>query len=193
VSHPRDRVAWRRGHSYAAAVPRRWKDVLAPGLDVVFVGYNPSRLAWQTGHHYANPGNRFYHLLHDAGLTPRRFAPAECRDLPDLGIGLADLLHTWSPRADDFPQAAYRAALPNFRARLARAAPRAVMLNGIGIYRILFERGPLRSGHDRDAELGGAAVFVAPSSSGLANGHARERLAAYRELARWLGGARRTR
>lgn len=167
--------------------------MLAPGLDVVFVGYNPSRLAWQTGHHYANPGNRFYHLLHDAGLTPRRFAPAECRDLPRLGIGLADLLHTWSPRADDFPQAAYRAALPNFRARLARAAPRAVMLNGIGIYRILFERGPARSGHDRDAELGDAAVFVAPSSSGLANGHARERLAAYRELARWLGGARRTR
>jgi TDG/mug DNA glycosylase family protein len=38
---------------------RRWKDVLARDLDVVFVGYNPSRLAWRTGHHYANPGNRF--------------------------------------------------------------------------------------------------------------------------------------
>jgi len=165
---------------------RRWKDVLAPGLDVVFVGYNPSRLAWRTGFHYANPGNRFYHLLHDAGLTPRRFAPSECRDLPRLGIGLADLLHQWSPRADDVPRAAYLAALPAFRARVARAAPRAVLLNGIGIYRLLFDRAPPRLGRDPDARLGTAAVFVAPSSSGLANGHGRARLAAYRELARWL-------
>ncbi len=160
--------------------------MIEPGLDVVFVGYNPSRLAWRTGHHYANPGNRFYHLLHDAGLTPRRFAPAECRDLLGLGIGLADLLHEWSPRADDFPRAAYRAALPAFHARLARVAPRAVMLNGIGIYRLLFDRAPPRLGRDPDVRLGGAAVFVAPSSSGLANGRSHERLAAYSELARWL-------
>jgi TDG/mug DNA glycosylase family protein len=165
---------------------RSWKDVLRPGLDVVFVGYNPSRLAWHTGFHYANPGNRFYHLLHDAGLTPRRFAPAECRELPGLGIGLADLVHAWSPRADDVPRADYLAALPAFRARMTRAAPRAVMLNGIGIYRLLFDRDPPRLGRDPDARLGGAAVFVAPSSSGLANGHSRARLAAYRELARWL-------
>lgn len=154
---------------------------------MVFIGYNPSRLAWHTGHHYANPGNRFYHLLHDAGFTPRRFAPAECRDLLGLGIGLADLLHTWSPRADDFSHAEYRAVLPAFRARLTRAAPRAVMLNGIGIYRLLFDRAPPRLGHDPGARLGRAAVFVAPSSSGLANGRTRERLAAYRELAGWLG------
>lgn len=165
--------------------------MLAPDLDVVVIGYNPSRLAWRTGHHYANPGNRFYHLLHDAGLTPRRFAPAECRTLPALGIGLADLLHRWSPRADDFPPATYRAALPAFRARVARAAPRAVLLNGIGIYRLLFERAPPRLGRDPEARLGDAAVFVAPSSSGLANGRTAERSAAYRELAGWLhGGAR---
>lgn len=156
---------------------------------MVFVGYNPSRLAWKTGFHYANPGNRFYHLLHDAGLTPRRFAPAECRDLPRLGIGLADVLHTWSPRADDFPPAAYRAALPGFHARLAGAAPRAVMLNGIGLYRLLFDCAPPRLGRDPEARLGRAVVFVAPSSSGLANGHSSARLAAYSELAGWLGAA----
>ena len=152
----------------------------------MFVGYNPSRLAWRTGFHYANPGNRFYHLLHDAGLTPRRFAPSECRTLPGLGIGLADVLHQWSPRADDLPAATYRAALPAFRARITRAAPRAVLLNGIGIYRLLFGRAPSRLGRDPDARLGRAVVFVAPSSSGLANGHTAARLAAYSELARWL-------
>jgi hypothetical protein len=66
-----------------------------------------------------------------------------------------------------------------------------VMLNGVGIYRLLFDRRPPPEfGHDPDVQLGGAAVFIAPSSSGLANGHARQRLAAYRELARWLRGPR---
>jgi double-stranded uracil-DNA glycosylase len=166
---------------------RSWKDVLRPGLKVVFVGYNPSQLAWQTGHHYANPGNRFYRLLYDAGLTSRLFTPAECRDLPGVGIGLADILHDWSRRADELPPATYRAALPTFRARISRAAPRAVMLNGIGIYRLLFDRAPPPEfGYDPDVQLGGAAVFVAPSSSGLANRYAGKRLDAYQRLATWL-------
>jgi double-stranded uracil-DNA glycosylase len=172
-------------------MPRSWKDVLRPGLKVVFVGYNPSRRAWETGYHYANPGNRFYDLLHKAKLTPRRFAPAECRDLLDLGMGLADILHEWSSRADHFSRADYRAALPAFRARLARAAPRAVMLNGVGIYRLLFDRKPQKFGHDRGVRLGDAAVFIAPSSSGLANRYTSERLDAYRKLADWLGRSTR--
>src|SRR5262249_35070555 len=110
------------------------------------------------------------------------------RELPRIGIGLADLLHQWSPRADDFSREVYRAALPTFRARMARAAPRAVMLNGIGIYRLLFDRAPGRLGRHPDARLGASAVFVAPSSSGLANGHTRERLSAYCELASWVRG-----
>ena len=63
------------------------------------------------------------------------------------------------------------------------------MLNGIGIYHLLFDRAPPRLGRDPEARLGRAAVFVAPSSSGLANGHTVQRLAAYSELARWLRSA----
>jgi hypothetical protein len=42
-----------------------------------------------------------------------------------------------------------------------------------------------------DARLGTIAVFVVPSSSGLVNGRAADRLAAWQEVARWLGRPKR--
>ena len=48
----------------------RLPDIIAPGLAVLFVGFNPSVYAALRGHYYARPGNRFYHLLHRAGLDP---------------------------------------------------------------------------------------------------------------------------
>ena len=40
---------------------------------------------------YAGPGNRFWWVLHETGLTPRRLEPGEFRDLPRYGIGLTDV------------------------------------------------------------------------------------------------------
>ena len=58
------------GHELPVEQPeagRRWQPILRPGLDVVFVGFNPSLPAWRTGRYYANPGNRFYRLLWEVG------------------------------------------------------------------------------------------------------------------------------
>ena len=35
-------------------------DYLAPGLKVVFVGFNPGETSARRGHYYAYPGNRFW-------------------------------------------------------------------------------------------------------------------------------------
>ena len=45
------------------------KDLLRPGLKLVFCGYNPSLRSGATGDHYAHPGNRFWRVLHAAGIT----------------------------------------------------------------------------------------------------------------------------
>ena len=160
--------------------------LLRPGLRVVFVGYNPSLPAWRTGHYYANPGNRFYRLLHESGLTPRLLTPPEDRTLPDFGIGATDLLPEPSARADLVSADRFRAAAPGLLAKLGAHAPRAVCCNGIGVFRHLFGRGPVRLGLQPDVSIGASAVFVVPSTSGLVNGRAAERLAAFRELADWL-------
>lgn len=165
---------------------RDWKEILRPGLAVVFVGYNPSLPAWRTGHYYANPGNRFYRLLYDAGLTPRLLTPAEDRSLPDFGIGLVDLIQEPSARADQLKPEQYQAAVPALRAKLDAVSPRTVCCNGIGVFRHVFGGPPERLGRQPGLTLGRSTVFVVPSTSGLVNGRSGERLAAFRELADWL-------
>ncbi|MEA2513359.1 MAG: double-stranded uracil-DNA glycosylase [Thermomicrobiales bacterium] len=171
---------------------RRLKPILRLGLDLIVVGYNPSLPAWRTGHYYANPGNRFYRLLFESGLTPRLLRPDEDRTLADYGIGVTDLLPVPSARADQVPAAQFRAAASALLAELAALAPQAICCNGVGVYRHLFGCPSPRLGRaPDDARLGTIAVFVVPSSSGLVNGRAADRLAAWQEVARWLGRPKR--
>ncbi len=44
-----------------------------------------------TGHHYAHPGNRFWRVLHAAGITDRLRKPEEDETLLDEGIGFTNL------------------------------------------------------------------------------------------------------
>ena len=50
-------------------------DIIAPNLDVLFCGINPSVYSAVVGHHFARPGNRFWPTLHTSGFTPRLPAP----------------------------------------------------------------------------------------------------------------------
>ena len=52
-------------------------DLLQPGLSLVFCGYNPSLVSGSTGRHYAHLSNRFWSVLHAAGITAREHAPEE--------------------------------------------------------------------------------------------------------------------
>ena len=48
-------------------------------------------MAARVGAPYAGPGNRFWSILHETGLTPRLLQAQEFRDLPRYGIGLTDV------------------------------------------------------------------------------------------------------
>ena len=84
------------GGGPAAAKPL--PDVVAPGLDVLFCGINPSLLSAERGHHFARPGNRFWPALHLAGLTPRRLDPAEDRELLRYRLGVTNVVDRPSRR-----------------------------------------------------------------------------------------------
>jgi len=66
-------------------------DALAHGLMVVFCGTAASVASARAAAYYAHPGNSFWRALHKAGFTPRQFAPADFRNLLEVGIGLTDL------------------------------------------------------------------------------------------------------
>lgn len=153
-------------HAPVAALPSL-PDILAPGLPLVIIGSNPSIRASETGHYYAHPGNRFYPLLFEAGLTPRRLIPAEDILLPTFGIGLTDLHERPSRRADEVPDAVYRAGRERIVALLSRYQPRWLCCNGARVYRNLMgASGAVRYGPQAD-EIAGCRLFVVPSTSGL--------------------------
>ncbi len=66
-------------------------DVLALGLRVVFCGSAAGLRSAQRHAYYAGPGNRFWPLLSELGLTPRLLRPEEYQEVLAYRIGLTDL------------------------------------------------------------------------------------------------------
>jgi double-stranded uracil-DNA glycosylase len=153
-----------------AQPPATLPDLLRPGLRLVVVGINPSLYSVAVGHYYARPGNDFWKLLAESGLTGRVFAPSEDRELPGLGIGLTDLVKTPSNNFDELPSAAFAGALDDLRRRLAIAEPAVVLFNGSGGLERTLRRRPGFGRLDPTIAIGRAAVFCMPSSSGAARG-----------------------
>jgi TDG/mug DNA glycosylase family protein len=65
-------------------------DVLAPDLAVAFCGNAAGKVSARRGAPFAGPGNYFWPVLHEVGLTPVLLAPEEFRRLPEFGLGLTD-------------------------------------------------------------------------------------------------------
>lgn len=156
-------------------------DILAPDLDVIFVGAAPSHASAQIGHFYAGPTNKFWLLLELAGFTPRRLAPHEDTEALRYGIGLTGIfLHlvTSANHLLPTPTPELRAALQD---KLMRFAPRFVCYNGKDVYQMSTGRVCTDWGEQSET-LGRSRVFVVHSSSARADAWGRERLALYREL-----------
>jgi TDG/mug DNA glycosylase family protein len=133
-------------------------DILPAGLRLVIVGSAAGAVSAARGAYYAGPGNRFWRILFETGLTDRLLAPEEFGQLPRYGIGLTDLAKRASGADAALPKGAYDAAA--LAARLRRAAPALIAFNG---------RAPAAhflAAHALTAGL--APIHVLPSTSGAA-------------------------
>lgn len=144
-------------------------DVFAEGLDVLFVGINPSLYSAAVGHHFARPGNRFWPALHRAGMTPRLLHASEDRDLPQYGGGLTNLVARPTAKASELSAAELREGGDILRAVVQRDRPRAVAVVGVTAYRQAFSQPKAAIGLQSDT-LAGARLWVLPNPSGL-NAH----------------------
>jgi TDG/mug DNA glycosylase family protein len=144
-------------------------DVLAPGLDVVFVGINPGLWSGWAGHHFARPGNRFWKALHGAGFTDRLVSPPEERTLLARGLGVTNLVARSTATADELTADELRTGAIALERRLAPLRPRFVAMLGIGAYRTAFGRRGAALGPQEEA-FGGSRMWVLPNPSGL-NAH----------------------
>jgi double-stranded uracil-DNA glycosylase len=144
-------------------------DVIAPGLEVLFCGINPSLYSAAVGHHFARPGNRFWPALHAAGFTDRLLSPAEDRELLRHGYGLTNLVGRATAAADEVTAAELVAGARRLGRAVRRYRPARVAFLGITAYRTAFGRKGATLGRQRE-RIGDAAIWVLPNPSGL-NAH----------------------
>jgi TDG/mug DNA glycosylase family protein len=141
-------------------------DVLAPGLRVVFCGTAPGAASARAGAYYAGPGNRFWATLREVGLTPVELAPAEFAGLPEFGIGLTDISKTASGSDQEVGRRGFNPE--RLAAAIAVISPAHLAFNGKNAARGALSRavdyGP------QPERIGGATVWVLPSTSGAARG-----------------------
>lgn len=159
-------------------------DVVAPGLDVLFCGINPSLLSAERGHHFARPGNRFWPALHRAGLTPRLLAPEEDRELLAFGLGVTNLVARPTRAAAELSADELRDGARALADLVARYRPRVLAVLGITAWRVAFDRPRAVLGVQPE-RVGGATTWAVPNPSGLNAHHQLPDLArSYAQLAR---------
>lgn len=164
--------------------PKPVPDVIAPGLRILFCGINPSLMSAARGHHFARPGNRFWPALHLAGLTPRRLAPDEDRDLLAYGIGVTNVVARPTRAAAELTRTELREGAAALAELVAQYRPRVLAVLGVTAWRTAFDRPKATLGRQPE-RVGGAETWVAPNPSGL---NAHHQLADLARLYAELGG-----
>ncbi|GIM46735.1 mismatch-specific DNA-glycosylase [Collibacillus ludicampi] len=157
-------------------------DHIREDLDVLFVGFNPSIRSGETGHHYANPNNRFWTILYEAGLTPRKYRPEEDGQLLALGYGFTNIVARPTRTAAEISREEYRQGRIILREKIARFRPLVVCFVGKGVYEQYSGRRNIPWGIQAESIVPGVIEFVAPSSSGLVRMKLTEIVEIFREL-----------
>ena len=153
----------------AAAISKTVRDIIAPGLKVLFCGINPGLYSAAVGHHFARPGNRFWPALHAAGFSERLLSPFDERELLRHAYGITNIVARTTASADELTAEELRAGARVAERKVRRYRPRIAAFVGIGAYRIAFGRPKARLGRQEEA-IGDTMIWVLPNPSGL-NAH----------------------
>jgi double-stranded uracil-DNA glycosylase len=172
-----DTYKW-RGVEIMKPIP----DHLRENLDVIFVGFNPSIRSSETGHHFANPNNRFWKILFEAGITPRKYDTTEDDQLLDLGYGMTNIVARPTKAADEITKEEYKQGKLELREKIEKYSPKIVCFVGKGVYQQYSCKKDIPWGKQDQAVVAGTVDFVAPSSSGLVRMKMDEVVGIYKEL-----------
>jgi TDG/mug DNA glycosylase family protein len=141
-------------------------DLAGPDLRVFFCGINPGTLSGDLGLHFARPGNRFWRLLCAGGFTESVLLPAEQHILPELGIGITNLVGRVTAAASELSVLELREGATELGAKVAMLRPRCVAVLGLQAYRTAFRRPEAVVGRQPEL-LGRALLWLLPNPSGL--------------------------
>ncbi|MGN7763091.1 mismatch-specific DNA-glycosylase [Paenibacillus sp. 22594] len=163
-------------------------DHLDHGLQIVFIGFNPSLRSGELGHHYANPRNHFWRILERSGLTPRLYDASEDGELLRLGLGFTNIVARPTRGAEDITREEYAEGRQILRDKLTRYRPEIACFVGKGVYTEFSRRAKADWGFQEEQPpiVDGVREFVAPSSSGLVRMPMPEIVAIYHRLYEYI-------
>ncbi|MGV3466655.1 MAG: mismatch-specific DNA-glycosylase [Heyndrickxia sp.] len=158
------------------------QDHLKEHLNVIFVGFNPSIRSSETGHHFANPNNRFWKVLSEAGITPRKYLPEEDSTLLELGYGLTNIVARPTKSADEITKEEYKKGKEILQQKIQKLKPLIVCFVGKGVYQEYSGKRNIAWGVQETSVVPGTIDFVAPSSSGLVRMNINDIIEIYKEI-----------
>ena len=145
----------------------RLPDIVTDKPAILFVGINPGARSGQLGHHFAGPGNPFWRLLHEAGLTPEVIPAVEDHRLADYGYALTNLAARPTRSAAELRRTELARGRRHLLAKIEAMEPAVVALVGITLYPIVVVGGTTPGPGPKPELLAGAKLFVVPNPSGL--------------------------
>lgn len=144
-------------------------DYLAPGLDIIFVGINPSRFSAQVGHYFATPRNRFWQAISRSGLLPEPLGPQADHRMVEFRMGFTDVVKRPSSSASNLTPEDFGLWAPVLKEKLERFQPLVVCFHGLTAYTgyLRYAEGvrerPVLGPQPRS--IGMSRVFVVPNPS----------------------------
>jgi TDG/mug DNA glycosylase family protein len=153
----------------AAAVGKTVPDIIAPNLQVLFCGINPSVYSAVVGHHFARPGNRFWPTLYKGGFTPRLLKPEDEQELLTYRYGITNIVERATVAAADLSADELASGGQWLRKKVEQYQPKVLAVLGISAYRLAFSE-PRAILGKQPATIAATQVFVLPNPSGL-NAH----------------------
>jgi TDG/mug DNA glycosylase family protein len=152
-----------------AAKDKTVRDVIAPGLRILFCGINPGLYTAAVGHHFARPGNRFWPALHASGFTDRLLSPFEENELLVRGYGITNVVMRATATADQLSRSELSEGGKRLAAKIKRYQPQFLAVLGLGAYRAAFGNAKAIIG-EQEKTIGKTRIWVLPNPSGL-NAH----------------------
>ncbi|MBP2655163.1 MAG: mug [Firmicutes bacterium] len=158
------------------------RDIIGPGLKILFIGFNPGTRSAQTGYHFAGHSNKFWKLLLASKLTPRLLRPDEDEALLAFDYGITNIVARPTRAASEISKDEYRKGRLILKEKLIFFSPRIACYTGIGVYKEFSASPQISCGLQPTSTIPNIADFVVPSPSGLNRISFDEQLAFYQRL-----------
>ena len=144
-------------------------DYLREGLEILFVGLNPSKYSAEGGHYFANPRNRFWPAFNLSGLVDSPVTYQEDGTLLNDGIGFTDVAKRPTPMGSGLRTADFRQGAPVLKDKIIKFAPRLACFHGLMAYKAYHQHGEgvkEKPGlGEQERMIGTSTVFVVPNPS----------------------------